>query len=171
VIGASLGSNRGFVLGTHGRDHRCVSRLGELNRIVADRAGAGRDEDRAALGGKREVDRVPCRHRRNADPGADVEIDARRQRHGLMRGQNHIFGGRSGRPFPLRIEGPHPFANPGLRDAVANEIDLTSAVAMRNDARKRDLAGQARAALHVGRIDAGGLQFDADFPGPWRRRI
>ena len=57
-------------------------------------------------------------------------------------------------PFQTHTRSP-------MRDAahaVADPVDLAGAVAVRDDARERDLAVDAGAALDVGRIDAGGRE-------------
>ena len=56
---------------------------------------------------------------------------------------------------PFQIQTRSPMRDAG--NAVADRVDLAGAVAVRDHARKRDLADGPRA-LHVGRIDARGLE-------------
>ena len=48
VVGTRLARDLGFLGRRHGGDHRRAARLGELDRIMRDRAGAARDQQRHA---------------------------------------------------------------------------------------------------------------------------
>src|SRR5262249_14075720 len=69
------------------------------------------------------------------------------------------------------FRGPPPLPKAGGRPPSRRRVDLAGAVAVRDDARERDLARSAGAALHVGGIDAGGRELDAHLAGPGPRRL
>ena len=72
-----------------------------------------------------------------------------RQLHRLRGGQHDVFGRGAERALPLPVPDPHPLADTRVGDALAHRVDLARAVAVRDDARKRDLARRAGAVLHV----------------------
>ncbi|MGY4448250.1 hypothetical protein ACVWZR_002910 [Bradyrhizobium sp. i1.3.1] len=94
----------------------------------------------------------------------------RQRRHQLL-GERDIFGRRAeGAAVALAVEQPDPVADPEARYAVADLVDETRAVAVRNDARKFHRAIAAAAPADIGRIDAGGLQANANFAWASDRR-
>src|SRR5262249_33266402 len=69
------------------------------------------------------------------------------------------------------VPNPDALAHARGRNAFAHLVDLARAVAVRNDARKGDLARQAGAALDVGRIDAGDGEAHAHLAASGPRRL
>ena len=67
-----------------------------------------------------------------------------------------------------RSRPPGPFADARGRHTFADAIDLARAVALRDHARKRDLAAEAGAAFDVGKIDPGGPSRTRTSPRPVR---
>ena len=152
---------RGLGFRADGGEHGRAACLGELDGVVADAAGAAGDQHGLAFGRARDLDRVPGGHRRNAEAGAGLVADVAEAAARPVRRQHHIFGAGAEGALPLRVPDPDPLAHARGRHAFADRLDLARAVTVRDHARQGDLAGAAFARLHVGRIDAGGLELDA----------
>jgi hypothetical protein len=104
-------------------------------------------------------------HAGDANAGAGLEAHALGKRYRVFGGHRDVFGrGAVGAPA-LRLVDPAALADPALRHARADPVDLARAVLVRNDARKRHLhrAVPAAAQFRVGRVQAGETHFDADF--------
>jgi hypothetical protein len=158
VVGAGLARELGLGGRAHGGDHARAALLGELDRVMPDRAGTRRDQHRAAVFGAGELDRLIACIGGNAEARARVHRCFRRQRHRLLGRERYVFGGGAEGAPPLSVPDPDLLAHARRWYAVAHRIDLAGAVGVRNDSREGDLAGDAGAALHVRGVDAGGRQ-------------
>ena len=138
---------------------------------MADRAGAAGDQNRLARDRSVAEQAAPRGHAGNAERGAGRERHVGGQRRHQMFGQRNVFGrGAEGAAVALAVEQPDPLPDAEPRDAVADLVDDPGAIAVGDHARKFHRAIAAGAAADIGRIDAGGLQPDADFARAGHRR-
>ena len=147
--------------------------FGELDDVLAHRAGAASNQQGGALGGMAERDGMMGSHGWDAETGAGLEAHLIGQFDGLRGRQRDVFGGGAEGAPPLPIPHPDPLADARFRHAIARLVDDTGAVAVRDEARPGDLAGRALARFDVGGIDAGGGELHPHFAGSglWRLHI
>ena len=107
---------------------------------MADGARPGGDEHARALRDAREQDRLVGGIGWNAEARSGVHAGVGGQRHGLFRRQHDRLRGGTEGASPLAVPNPDALAHPRRRNAFAHLLDLARAVAVRNDARKGDLA-------------------------------
>src|SRR6185295_4630134 len=148
-----------------GNETAGAGEAGELRRVQTNRPGGPRDQHVAtgkrAIGEQREIGG----HGRHAKARAELEIDAGRHRHGLRRRQtDEVRGGAEG-PAALRIPGPDALTDTRRLHAGADLVDLTRAVAVRNDQRIAGPVAATAAAVAVRRVDAGVSDLDTYLAG------
>jgi hypothetical protein len=156
-----------LTVGQHGR----ATRLGELDGVVTDTARAARHQHDLAFGRAGDLDGIPGGHGRDAETGAGLVADMGGERYRKVGRQHDVFGAGAEGALPLRVPDPDALTLSCGGDAVADRIDGAGAVAVRDHARMGDFAGTAFARLHVGGVDAGGLEPDADLAGTRLRRF
>jgi hypothetical protein len=127
----------------------------ELDRRVADGAGATGDEDCLAVDRPVGGEAAVRGHRRNAETGAEVERQVVRERHGLLRRQRDPLRRAALRPLPLSLPQPHALAHARAVHALADRLDHSGAVLVRDHGVEvRGGAPTALARLPVGWIHA-----------------
>ncbi|MEH2525324.1 hypothetical protein V1288_003233 [Bradyrhizobium sp. AZCC 2176] len=135
--------------------------------------GAGAAGDQHRLSHDRPVAEQagPRRHAGDAEGGAFRKRQIVGQRRHQMFSERNIFGRRAERAaVALAVEQPDALANLEPRNAVADLVDDSGAVAVRNDARIFHRPVAAAAATDIGGIDAGRLQPHPDFARTGHRR-
>lgn len=102
----------------------------------------------------------------NAEAGALLEGDVFRQRRDVRDGNDGELGGGAEWAVGLGAEAPCSFSDPVGRNAVADEVDGSSAVAVRDDTREGHAIAEGVLTLFgVAGIDSGGGDSEADLTG------
>ena len=137
----------------------------ELDRRVADRAAAARDEHGLPLNTPVPKKAAVRSHPGDAEAGSDLEAGTLGKTHRILRRDRDVFGGGAESAAALRLVNPHALTYPRSRHARPDRVDDAGSVLMRNHARKRHFHASVPAAaqLRVGRIDSGKMQLDSDF--------
>ena len=149
----------------HGSGDARSTPFRELDRRVADRAAAARDEHGLSLD-TTVLEKAAVRgHSGDAEAGSGLEAGSLGKRHRILRRDRDVFGGGAESAAALRLVNPHALADPRSRHARPDRVDDAGSVLMRNHARKRHFHASVPAAaqLRVGRIDSGKMQLDSDF--------
>src|SRR5262245_5085514 len=166
MIGARLPRDLRLGGRAYRRDDGGLALLGELDGVMTHRSGgSGHQHGRTFLDAG-EADGVISGIGGNAEARRGFHGDAGGERRGLLRRQHDRSGSGAERAPPLAVPDPDALAQPRRRRAVADAINLSCAVAVRDHPRERDLARRAGAALDVGGIDAGGEEAHPHLAAP-----
>ena len=163
----------GLLRAAHGRDDGRAGPAGELDRRVADGAGAALDQDRRPVSapgsepvGHRLAEGEAAVRGQRRDAEARAEVEATRSRAAAppaARGTT-TPAAVPPRPLPGRLPQPDPLADGGRVDAVADRVDHPGAVLVRGS--KPAGIGVGAPGLPVGRVHAGDRHPDPDLAGP-----
>ena len=150
-------------------DYR-AAQLRQLDGVMANGAGASRNEhDRAPLK-LRQTNCLQRGHRRNAQTGALRVVNLIGQMNGLDARQGDVIRRGPVCPLPLPVPDPDP-----LSDAVghvdADGVDHAGAITVGNNQRCRQTSAEsAPADFPIRGVDAGRAQFDSYFTRSRLRR-
>ena len=173
VVGAGGRGQLRLLRAADGGDHGGVGPAGELDRRVADGAGAALHQHRAPaqragadpVGQRLGDGQAAVRgEERDAEGGAEFERRVGAEQHGLPRRDDGVLGRRPERALVGRLPDPDPLADQHRVDALADGLDRARAVLVRR------LAVRARVGvapgLPVGRVDAGEGDAHPHLAGP-----
>src|SRR6202012_2180913 len=111
-----------------------------------------------------DVDGAGTRDTGNAEGGALLKVDIRRQRNGLFCGDDGVLRGSAEGTIGLSAEAPDALAEPVGGNVLSEFVDGARAITVRDDARKRHAGAEGIFALFgVAGIDSRGGDVDAKF--------
>jgi len=138
VVGARFQRHLNLLFRAHGGYHPSSSPLSERDGEAAHRPGTARHQHHLARDAPVGEDAAVGRASWDAEGGTHLEADPARQGDGLRLGKGSVLGGGAEGPPTLGAPHPHPLADAGGRDALADLLDRPRAVAVGDNARVAD---------------------------------
>src|SRR4029077_3146758 len=114
----------------HGRDHARPGPFGELDRGLADRTRAARDQHRLSLDAAVLKQAAVRGHPGDAEAGPGGEARPLRQRHGVVRGYADVLRAAAEGAAALRLPDPYALARARGRHARSDAVDHARSVLM-----------------------------------------
>ena len=144
-----------IALGAAGGDHMRSCPMRELNSTRTNGSRATLNEYSSPCDRSRNMNGAMGGYAGNSQAGALFHRHTFRQRSHLLQRDNDIFGRGAEGTVGLRPETPYATSQPFLRDSLADDINSSRAIAVRNDTRIGHAdAESVLALLYVAGIDA-----------------
>jgi hypothetical protein len=141
---------------------------GQSDRTEADGARAPLHQQRTAVNGTGHMNGTVCRDAGDPKTGTLLCGHTIRQRNDLRNRDHRVFRGSAEWTIRSGAVTPHAAVKPVRRHAVADSVDVASAIAVRDDARVRHAVAECVLSfLDVAEIDPGGGDPNPDLARTW----